>query len=180
MQELERLINIYHMAFIVFLILAILFFIISVILFFRFNIRGIFDMRTGRGARKTIQKMEELNAQTGKLRQDVVYNTPVSLSPEDRIAFPPTERRLDALANVQNAVSDEQPAYEQVYEDSQKTELLSEQGAGETTLLQQNNDNYNLSQEKAEDVPQPEKDVKIPGVFKIEKNLMWIHTEEVL
>lgn len=68
MQELERLINIYHMAFIVFLILAILFFIISVILFFRFNIRGIFDMKTGRGARKTIQKMEELNAQTGKLR----------------------------------------------------------------------------------------------------------------
>lgn len=84
------------------------------------------------------------------------------------------------MANVQNAVSDEQPAYEQVYEDSQKTELLSEQGAGETTLLQQTNDNYNLSQEKAEDVPQPEKNAKIPGVFIIEKNLMWIHTEEVL
>ena len=59
MQELEQLIKIYHAAFIAFLVLAVVFFVTSVILFFKFNIRGIFDMKTGRGARKTIQKMKE-------------------------------------------------------------------------------------------------------------------------
>lgn len=137
MQELERMISIYHAAFITFLILTVVFFIVSVILFFRFNIRGIFDMRTGRGAKKTIQKMQELNDQTGKLRQDIITNTPVSLSPSQRISAPPTEDRV--------IVSD----------DCGATEILTEID------------------------PQPGK-VDLPGAFKIEKEIMWVHTQEVL
>lgn len=172
MQELERMISIYHVAFIIFLILTIVFLVVSVVLFFRFDIRGIFDMRTGRGARKTIQKMQELNDQTGKLRQDVITNTPVNLSPKDRIAPPPTEKRLVS-----------------VQEDSQKTELLSgqtaagqslvEEGSQETTLLHDYNETTVLSQGQMVDAPQPAKK-NLPGAFNIDKEIMWVHTDEII
>lgn len=73
MQKLEQMINIYHTAFIIFLVLTILFLLLSVFLFFKLNIREIYDLRTGRGARRKIQEMEEINERTGKLREDVVY-----------------------------------------------------------------------------------------------------------
>lgn len=165
MQELERMINFYHTAFIIFLILAIIFAVISVILFFHFNIRGIFDMRTGRGARKTIQKMEEINAQTGKLRQDVVMHTPIMLNAEDRISAPPTEpmkggeQETELLAETQ----------------AEETALL--QGAEETTLLQGSEETTVLSAAPEE---QQSEQKKFSGAFKIEKEIMWIHTDEML
>lgn len=183
MQELEQLIKIYHAAFIAFLVLAVVFFVISVILFFKFNIRGIFDMKTGRGARKTIQKMKELNAQTGKLRQDVVSNTPVRLSSEERISAPPTEKRADIFPDQQiqnSSVTSVQQETEDVWDGSQKTELLSDQGLDQTVLLHSYNETSDLPTEKAADNPQPERKTKLPGVFIIERNLMWVHTEEVL
>lgn len=158
MQELERMIKIYHTAFIVFLILTILFLVVSIVLFFRFNIRGIFDMRTGRGARKTIQKMQEINAQTGKLRQDVVTHTPVNLQGAERISAPPTEKRI---------------------KEAQETTLLTDQGSQETTLLHDYNETTVLSSEMTKETPQPESK-KLPGAFKIEKEIIWIHTEEML
>lgn len=175
MQELERMINIYHIAFIVFLIMTIVFLVVSVILFFRFNIRGIFDMRTGRGARKTIQKMQEINDQTGKLRQEVVTNTPVKLPPEERIAAPSTEKRM------RNSYTEEDSQKNELLTDqgAQETTLLSEQGSQETILLHEYNETTVLSQNRTEDIPQLEK-IKLPGAFKIEKEIMWIHTEEML
>lgn len=169
MQELERMIKIYHTAFIVFLILTILFMVVSVVLFFRFNIRGIFDMRTGRGARKTIQKMQEINAQTGKLRQDVVTHTPVNLQGAERISAPPTEKRIKEAQETE-ALSNQ---------GSQETTLLSDQGSQETTLLHDYNETTVLSSELTKETPQPESK-KLPGAFKIEKEIIWIHTEEML
>lgn len=169
MQELERMIKIYHTAFIVFLILTILFLVVSVVLFFRFNIRGIFDMRTGRGARKTIQKMQEINAQTGKLRQDVVTHTPVNLQGAERISAPPTEKRIKEAQETE-ALSNQ---------GSQETALLSNQGSQETTLLHDYNETTVLSSELTKETPQPESK-KLPGAFKIEKEIIWIHTEEML
>lgn len=183
MQELEQLIKIYHAAFIAFLVLTVVFFVTSVILFFKFNIRGIFDMKTGRGAKKTIQKMKELNAQTGKLRQDVLSNTPVRLSSEERISAPPTEKRQDAFPDQQMQNSSEasiQQEAEDVWDGSQKTELLSDQGLDQTVLLHSYNETSDLPPEKDADNPQPERKAELPGVFRIERNLMWVHTEEVL
>ena len=162
MQELEQMIKIYHTAFIVFLVLSIIFLVISVALFFLFDIRGIFDMKSGRGAKKAIQKMQELNDQTGKLRQDVITNTPVSLNAENRISAPPTEKRMDAAMYAGNAAVS-------VNTGSQETELLDE-GSRETTLL---------SPAQTEETPQSEAK-KLPGAFHIEKEIMWIHTEEML
>lgn len=158
MQELETMISIYHAAFITFLILAILFLVISIILFFRFDIRGIFDMKTGRGARKAIQKMQELNDQTGKLRQESVTAGRSEMPPQDRISAPPTEKRQ---------------------EDSQKTDILVNEESQETALLSECNETTILSSNEVQEVPQPEK-IKLPGAFKIEKEIMWVHTEERL
>ena len=46
----------------------ILFFIISIVLFFLFDIRKIFNIRTGRAKAKTVSEMSKANATTGRLR----------------------------------------------------------------------------------------------------------------
>ena len=92
MQEMEKIINLYHIGFLICLALSMIFLLVTVFLFFKFDIRNIIDLKTGRGAKKTIQKMEELNAKTGKLRQEMAAQTPSVLRPEERIVFPPTEK----------------------------------------------------------------------------------------
>ena len=52
MQELERMINVYHTAYIVFLVLTIVLFCLTVFMFFKFDIRKIIDMKTGRGKKE--------------------------------------------------------------------------------------------------------------------------------
>ena len=101
MQELERMINVYHTAYIVFLVLTIVLFCLTVFMFFKFDIRKIVDMKTGRGKKKSIQRMEEINAQTGKLRQEVA-DTPSRLKPEERITYPVTEQHLNVQVSTQD------------------------------------------------------------------------------
>lgn len=179
MQELEKMINVYHIGFTVCLILSCVFFIVSVILFFKFDIRKIIDMKTGRGAKKTIQKMEEINAKTGKLRQDMVSHTPSVLRSEDRIAYPVTEANLDVQAEAARQrnsgagrMSEDKNTAQNAY-----TESL-EEGAQDTTLLCQSGETTLLAQNMQQQIQQRE--IKLPGAFKIEKEIMWIHTEEVL
>lgn len=142
MRELERMIEIYHTGFIVCLILACVFFAAAAIMFFKFDIRRIIDMKTGRGARKSIQKMEEINAKTGKLRQDMVSHTPAMLRPEDRIAYPRT------ASNLQEQTDTAVP---------------------ETSILSQDSETADKRKESS-----------LPGYFVIKKEMMWVHTEEVL
>ena len=54
--------------FVICLVIAILFFAISILLFFLFDIRTIFSIRTGRAAARTVKEMEQINANTGRLR----------------------------------------------------------------------------------------------------------------
>lgn len=154
MQELERMIKIYHTAFTICLILGIILLAISIFLFFKFDIRQIIDMKTGRGAKKTIQKMAEINARTGKLRQDMVSHTPLSLKPEDRITYPVTS----AMPTIEPETA---PL------GTTETEVLYQEP--ETTVLSEN------STEMKE-----RKKQKISGRFKIEKEIIWIHTKEML
>lgn len=145
MQETEKIISLYHTGFIVCLVLFILFLLITVLLFFRFDIRNVIDLRTGRGAKKTIQKMEEINAKTGKLRQEMTAQTPSVLRPEERIAFPKTE---------ETAYSQKQ-----VTEEMMNTDILK-----------------TAQEEHTHEVRQRE----LPGAFKIIKDNMWIHTDEII
>lgn len=59
MQQIQQQINIFHTLFYVCLALCIVFLILSVIFFFKFDIRNIFNTKTGRSVRKTVQSMEE-------------------------------------------------------------------------------------------------------------------------
>lgn len=111
-------------------------------------------MKTGRGAKKTIQKMAEINARTGKLRQDMVSHTPLSLKPEDRITYPVTS----AMPTIEPETA---PL------GTTETEVLYQEP--ETTVLSEN------STEMKE-----RKKQKISGRFKIEKEIIWIHTKEML
>ena len=69
MQQIQQQINMFHTLFYVCLGLCIVFLILSVIFFFKFDIRNMFNARTGRSLRKTVQSMEEKNARTGSLRR---------------------------------------------------------------------------------------------------------------
>lgn len=193
MQELERMIKIYHTAFVICLVLGILFLIIAVFMFFKFDIKKIVDMRTGRGAKKTIQKMEEINARTGKLRQDMVPHTPLRLNPDERITYPVTaanptppgitpQRTAGQTESMQSSVSQQNVtsplANTMEAEGSGETELLSGAGNEETTILYQESETTVLSENMTQETQQ--RKLKLPGAFKIEKEIIWIHTNEIL
>lgn len=55
--------------FYIFLALTVVMLIVNTILFFGFNIRLIFNIRTGRAKKKTIQEMQKINSETGRLRK---------------------------------------------------------------------------------------------------------------
>ncbi len=216
MQKLEQMINIYHTAFIIFLVLTILFLIISIFLFFKLNIREIYDMRTGRGARRKIQEMEEINERTGKLREDVVqknYDTseydimPQSKSePLQEIKHnvtyqdggnktSPVENHpaVEADAGMENTTLLNDESATTLLNDDSQTTLLSDDS--QTTLLSSeiketkeiSSETSNISQ--TEETTQldagavaEEKEEKLekPGRFHIEKDVMLIHTDEIL
>ncbi len=177
MQELEQMIKIYHTGYLVCLILAILFLALSVFLFFKFDIRKIIDIKTGRGAKRSIQKMEEINARTGKLRQDMVANTPSILKPEDRVAYPKTEPNLQVHAQAKDTKHTITPAASPVpTKDAMplpETSVLNE--FPETSLLYHDPGTTVLSQN-----PLGGKEKVFPGNFKIEKEIMLLDTKEVL
>ena len=97
MQEAEQLISLYHTGFIVCLCLAVLSAVLSIVLFFVLDIRGVFDFMTGRAEKRTIRKMQEENAKTGKLREEYhdpgssaeLYRTPSGSIPP--VIYPVTE-----------------------------------------------------------------------------------------
>lgn len=211
MQDLEQMISIYHTAFILFLVLAILFLLVSVFEFFKFDIRGIFDMRSGRGARRSIKKMEEINEQTGKLR-NYTPNTTGEIPGRGRVVGPATAEKLQKISANKTGKSEAlvgsgapQTLNEKIpmEVDGQETALLNNgseetallDGENEATTLLKNNDGNSdaettilqeatsettvlgVSQEQG---TQQTVEQAIPRAFKIEKEIMWVHTDEVL
>ena len=70
MEQINRALDFYKLGFRISMIAAILGFALAVFFFFRFNIRGIFQLMTGRAKAKTVKNREERNEKTGKLRDD--------------------------------------------------------------------------------------------------------------
>ena len=66
----SSVISILNTSFWVCLSFAILFFLISIVLFFVFDIRTIFNIKTGRAQAKTVKEMKAANESTGRLRVD--------------------------------------------------------------------------------------------------------------
>lgn len=51
----------FQMLYTVFLVLTIVFLTLSIVFFFMFDIRKIFDIKTGRAVRKSVEKLNEIN-----------------------------------------------------------------------------------------------------------------------
>lgn len=175
MQEVENLIEIYHTASFISLILGILLLALSVLLFFKFDILKIFDMKTGRGARRTIQRMEEMNALTGKLREEPSTGyTESSVNTADRITYPVTASDPKIHDEVM-ATGEENTAALNTGQGSEDTTLLYE--SPETTILYEEPGTTVLSEkESPPENSRPEE--KGPGTFKVEKEILLIHTQE--
>lgn len=71
MENAQSLIQIYNTGFIVCAGVTAVAFLSAVFMFFKFDIRTIFAIRTGRAERISIKKMEADNARTGTLRPNV-------------------------------------------------------------------------------------------------------------
>ena len=172
MQQIQQQIDTFHTLFYVCLGLCIVFLILSAIFFFKFDIRNIFNTKTGRSVRKTVQSMEEKNARTGSLRRPAGrgYTGTLArsggigrtggLSPSKRLGkvrnvdmnelIQPPSRPTEALRTEQQSAS------------SMETQVLSPEDLAST--LEQ-------IQKEAE---------QSPGSFRIEKHIMLTHTDEAV
>lgn len=172
MQQIQQQINMFHTLFYVCLGLCILFLIISVIFFFKFDIRNIFNTKTGRSVRKTVQSMDEKNAHTGPLRKPVgrgYTGTLARTGGMGRTSGLSPSKRLGKVrkANMEQLI---QPP-------SRPTEALQTEPQGasnmETQVLSPEDLVSTLEQiQKETDQSQ--------GMFRIQKYTMLIHTNEVV
>ena len=170
MQQIQQQINMFHTLFYVCLGLCIVFLILSVIFFFKFDIRNIFNARTGRSLRKTVQSMEEKNARTGSLRRAAGRGYTGTLARSGGIGKSGSLSKR--FGNVRKADMNElmQPP-------SRRTEALQTEQKNTSSMETQV-----LSPEDL--VPtleqiQKEADQSY-GMFRIEKYTMLIHTDEMV
>ena len=165
-------ISILQTGFIICLAFAIVFFIISVVLFFVFNIRLIFNIRTGRAKKKTIEEMKtgRLRAKGKSLTSKLGSDTP----PESQFSgFQKNytsssgsgSETTSSLENVMEntSYSVNVPSYKYANENESEfaeTSLLNEDDiSSETTLLSEENDSTE---------------------FKILQRMIFIHTDEII
>ena len=124
--EANDLINIFQTCFQVCLAFTVLFFIITVILFFLFDIRAIFNIRTGRAKNKTIKEMQQANSNTGRLRvggKTLTSKLEKAKKGKDAVVSPPPHKQLNNNYN--------QPSYDNsgaptdvLQDNSSNTEVL--------------------------------------------------------
>lgn len=165
MQQIQQQINLFHTLFYVCLGLSIFCLVLSIFFFFKFDIRNIFNARTGRSVKKTVQRVEKMNAKTGPFRRPVGRGNTGTLSRSGNLG---KSRKLSGVRQV-NTEDIIQPP-------SQPTEPLSnayteEAGAAEVLHMEKREA---LTPEKA----QQEVDESF-GMFRIEKCILLIHTDEV-
>ncbi len=164
---MENTISLLQICFSICLALTVVFFIISVVLFFVFDIRLIFNIRTGRAKRKTVQEMQEANSRTGRLRIDGRTQTSQLKKGDKRrknqpLIQPPNKN--NTYTGDENHYNDFHQATPDDYHESSTVELVSE-----TSVLDKpyySNDNV------VADSPR----IK----FTITKKLVIVHTNEII
>ena len=74
MEQIQQQISLFHTLFYVCLGICIFCLILSIIFFFKFDIVNIFNARTGRSVKKTVQQVEEMNTRM----EDIIQPPPAS------------------------------------------------------------------------------------------------------
>lgn len=69
----EGMLQVFKVSFIVFLTLTIVFLIATIVMFIKFDIRGIWAMKSGKAVEKAIKQKANDSAQSGKLRKKKAY-----------------------------------------------------------------------------------------------------------
>ena len=182
----EKIISLYHNLFLVCLILALVFFALAVILFFVLDIRTVWALKSGRHRKKAIKKLEESTALSGRLKQKERTNMQyVAQEMKDdmgvRQKARPGIRKVEHAVEAAAPITAEMPAPQTTSEvpTSEDTAVLSNDSG--TEVLQENMMVQSVT-EIAEDVStgaMKNGDVVV-GKFVIVKDLMMIHTEEVI
>lgn len=151
----ENMISLFHTGYLVCIGLAVFFLLLTIFLFFKFKIPALFSAKTGRAMRKTIKEIEENNARTGRLRNPQEMGVEgirkgVSITYEEK-------KKSGALSSRISGKSRKLAKTESV--EAPSSEIFH--GADETDVLRQ-------------------KEKTMPIRFVIEKDVMLIHSDEVL
>nr|WP_297873175.1 hypothetical protein [uncultured Blautia sp.] len=174
MEQIQQQINLFHTLFYVCLGICIFCLILSIIFFFKFDIINIFNARTGRSVKKTVQHMEEINSRTGQLRRPAGRGNTGTLSRSGNIG---NSKKLGSVrkAKMEDIIQPPTPT-EPLAADAtgvlgaDATEVLD---AGATEVLNQS------MQTATKEMVQREVD-ESHGMFRIEKYELLIHTNEVV
>ncbi len=165
-------INILNTLFWICLSFTILFFIIAVVLFFVFDIKKIFDIKTGRARAKVVKEMKAANESTGRLQVPLKPQTSklsknrkntsrppavIPPKPEERENFYHSEKKTaESTGEQATALLQENTFSEPVFAE---TSVLSSPAQGHTDNLKIKNDENTIG-------------------FRVIKKSLYIHTNE--
>lgn len=150
---------------------TILFFVISVILFFVFDIKTIFNIKTGRAQAKIVKEMKIANESTGRLRVDGKTQTS-KLSEEEK-----------DVSRAPAVVSPEPDTKNQYYNSgSEDTAVLSHNDVKNTEYSDLNYAETSvLSNNMTDDFNEPVFSEETNSVnFKVVKKVICVHTNEII
>ncbi len=170
-----NIIEILNTCFILCLSIGILFLIISVVLFFMFDIRTVYNIRSGRAQAKTVKEMQEANSTTGRLRVGKATQTAKLTTSKPPVAAPaPSGPATDELPA--------QPAPQAVQTGSyEETQLLSDDAAETSILSQDVAETSVLSSATNDVVTQTADDSPVEEVyFEVIKKIICRDTDEVI
>ena len=179
------LISIFRICFYICLAFTILFFIISVVLFFLFDIKTIFNIRTGRAKQKTIKEMQAANNSTGRLRVDGKTLTS-QLSKNDKKNI--KKKRENVIVVKEQYVNQSKTPYG---DGSENTTVLQPQAEPTAVLSQPDIQSYDPGAQTTQQLS--ESDMNNIGYdnsfaydnvqnvnFQIVKKLVVVHTDEII
>lgn len=172
MDEIAGRIELYHSLFIGCLVLSLICLVLAAVLFFFLDIRNVLGYLTGRQRRKKVREMEAANAVSGRLMRE--RSSMAHVSPEMKTEMgvrqvqTPGARKAGRIVEGPVPVQDEN-AFRKEPEPppEQETSLLAENaetdpdGDGSTAVLEGENQ-------------------EIKGQFLIEREIILIHTQEVI
>ena len=176
MQQIQQQINMFHTLFYVCLGVCIVFLILSVIFFFKFDIRNMFNARTGRSLRKTVQSMEEKNARTGSLRRAAGRGYTGTLARSGGIGRTGGLGKSGSLSKRFGKVR-KADMNELIQPPSRPTEALQTEQKNTSSMETQ----VLSSEDLVPTLEQIQKEAdQSYGMFRIEKYTMLIHTDEMV
>ncbi len=191
MADVTARIELYHRLFLVCLGLAILCLVLAIVLFFVLDIRTVLGYLTGRSAKKKIRELEADNAKSGRLsareRTSMQY-----VAQDMKTDMGVRQPAAPGARKVENAVEQAQPRRQEYappprtapkpepqtdllysVQEEQATSLLQGAGEQETSLLQEEQ-NPDAATEVLKN------SATVFGKFILERELILIHTEEVI